>query len=105
MDILKINSVEEKIVTLRCIPVIIDYDVAEIYGVKTKEIIKAVKNNPHKFPKGYLFELTLDEKDEVVKNFHHLKSLKFSPVQPKAFTEKGLYMLATILIGRTYLNS
>jgi hypothetical protein len=97
MDILKINSVEDKIITLRGIPVIIDCDVAEIYGVKTKEIIKAVKNNPHKFPKGYLFELALDEKDEVVKNFHHLKRLKFSSILPKAFTEKGLYMLATFL--------
>ena len=57
---------------------------------------EAVKNNPDKFPTGYIIELTKDEKNEVIENFDNPK-LKFSPVLPKAFTEKGLYMLATIL--------
>ena len=56
---------------------------------------EAVKNNPDKFPR-YIIELTKDEKNEVIENFDNPK-LKFSPVLPKAFTEKGLYMLATIL--------
>ena len=56
-----------------------------------------MKNNPLKFPSGYIFELDTSEKSEVVENFHHLQKLKFSPQFPKAFTEKGLYMLATIL--------
>jgi phage regulator Rha-like protein len=97
MDILKFNSVEEKIITVRGISVILDSDVAELYGVETRDINKAVKNNPEKFPEGYLFELVKSEKEEVVENFHHLLNIKFSPVLPKAFTEKGLYMLATIL--------
>jgi len=56
-----------------------------------------VKNNQDKFPDGYIIFLEKDEKEEVIKNFDNLSSLKFSPTQIKAFTEKGLYMLATIL--------
>ena len=63
----------------------------------TRDINKAVKNNPDKFPEGYIFELTREEKNEVVENFHHLEKVKFSPHLPTAFTEKGLYMLATII--------
>ena len=92
-----ILEVESKIITLRDQQVILDSDVAELYGVQTKEINQAVKNNPRKFPKGYIFELLDEEKSEVVKNFDHLQKLRFSPQSPKAFTEKGLYMLATIL--------
>ncbi|MBR0304168.1 MAG: ORF6N domain-containing protein [Bacteroidales bacterium] len=93
----KIATVEDKIITLRNQQVIIDADVAELYGVDTRDINKAVKNNPEKFPEGYIFVLDSSEKSEVVENFHHLQKLKFSPQYPKAFTEKGLYMLATIL--------
>jgi len=64
-----------------------------------RDINKAVKNNPGKFPKGYFIELTKHEKDELVENFHRFNKLKHSTVQPKAFTEKGLYMLATFLKG------
>ena len=64
---------------------------------ETRDINKAVKNNPDKFPEGYIFELTGKEKNEVVENFHHLEKVKFSPHLPTAFTEKGLYMLATII--------
>ncbi|MDR1652561.1 MAG: ORF6N domain-containing protein [Prevotellaceae bacterium] len=52
---------------------------------------------PEKFPSGYIFELQSVEKQEVVKVFDHLDKLKYSPVSPKAFTEKGLYMLTTVL--------
>ena len=93
----KIATVEDKIISLRNQQVIIDADVAELYGVDTRDINKAVKNNPEKFPEGYIFVLDSSEKSEVVENFHHLQKLKFSPQYPKAFTEKGLYMLATIL--------
>jgi len=89
--------VEEKIISIRGIPVILDSDVAELYGVETKRINEALKNNPDKFPKGYVVEVNQNEKIELVENFDHLENLKFSPVLPKAFTEKGLYMLATIL--------
>jgi hypothetical protein len=96
-DLVKFDEVENKIIALRDQKVILDSDVAILYGVETRDINKAVKNNPDKFPDGYTFELTKDEKTEVVENFHNLAKLKFSPQLPKAFTEKGLYMLATIL--------
>ena len=97
MDNHLLPQVEEKIITLRNQQVILDCDVAELYGVETKRINEAVSNNPEKFPEGYILQLDNQEKSEVVENFDHLKNLRFSPQLPKAFTEKGLYMLATIL--------
>ncbi|MBR4218932.1 MAG: ORF6N domain-containing protein [Bacteroidales bacterium] len=90
-------DVESKIITLRDQQVILDCDVAELYGVETKRINESVSNNPEKFPEGYILLLGEQEKTEVVENFDHLQKLRFSPKLPKAFTEKGLYMLATIL--------
>jgi len=99
MDIIKFNEIEDRIIVLRNIPVLLDSDVAYLYGVETREINQAVKNNPRKFPnEGYIFELSKDEKKEVVKIFDNPK-IKFSPALPTAFTEKGAYMLATILKG------
>ena len=97
MSIIHYKNIQELIIEIRGEKVILDSDVANIYEVKTKEVNQAVSNNKDKFPIGYTLELNQDEKSEVVKNFDHLKSLKYSPVLPKAFTEKGLYMLATIL--------
>jgi len=97
--IIRLEEVESKIFEIRNHEVLLDTDVAELYGVETRDINKATKNNPGKFPEGYGFELTKAEKLEVVEIFHHLEKLKFSPQLPKAFTEKGLYMLATILKG------
>ncbi|MDR1594290.1 MAG: ORF6N domain-containing protein [Prevotellaceae bacterium] len=97
VETVKFSQVEDKILTVRGHKVILDSDVAGLYGVETRDINKSVKNNPDKFPDGYIIELSDNEKAEVVENFHNLEKLKFSPVLPKAFTEKGLYMLATIL--------
>jgi len=99
-DIVKFNEVEDKIMVIRDIPVLLDSDVAKLYGVETREIKQAVKNNLGKFPnESYLFSLSKDEKQEVIKNFDNPK-IKFSPALPTAFTEKGSYMLATILKGK-----
>lgn len=67
--------------------------------MQTKRVNEAVSNNPEKFPEGYVLMLDNQEKTEVVEIFDHLQNLRFSPQLPKAFTEKGLYMLATILKG------
>ena len=91
------EDVEERVLVLRNQRVLIDSDVAELYGIETKRLNEAVRNNPEKFPYGYIFVLDKYEKQEVVENFDHLNKLKFSKVQPTAFTERGLYMLATIL--------
>jgi len=95
-NIVRFNQVEEKIIVLRNDPVLLDSDVALLYGVETREITQAIKNNPEKFPVGYVFELSKEEKFEVIKIFDNPK-IKFSPTLPKAFTKKGCYMLATIL--------
>ena len=96
MEIVKYSSIKDKIIKLRDTNVILDCDVAWYYEVETKEVNQAVKNNPEKFPNGYIINLKNSE-------FHDLRS-KFlttnfekTRVVPKAFTEKGLYMLATIL--------
>ena len=84
------KDVESRMIVLRNQLILIDSDVADLYGVQTKEVNQAVRNNPQKFPYGYIFELDKSEKDEVVKIFDHLKKLKFSKVAPIAFTERGL---------------
>lgn len=91
------KDVEARMLQLRGQFVLLDRDVAELYGVQTKEINQAVKNNPRKFPARLLMEVDRYEKEELVKNFDRFKSLKHSTVAPTAFTEGGLYMLATIL--------
>lgn len=96
MGVIKQDQVQEKIILIRNQNVIIDTHVAELYGVETKRINEAVKNNPQKFPKDYLIELTSDEWKELKSKFS--TSMKGGKVRlPTAFTEKGLYMLATIL--------
>jgi len=99
-NIVRFENLENKLINYNKELVLIDSDVADLYGVETRDINKAVKNNPSKFPNGYIIELSQDEKEEVVENFHHLSKLKYSPYLPKIFTEKGLYMLATILKGK-----
>jgi phage regulator Rha-like protein len=99
------KDVEQRMIVLRKQPVLLDTDVAELYGVETKRVNEAVRNNPKKFPSGYIFGLDKYEKIEVVENFDHLKKLKFSSVSPTAFTERGLYMLATILKSEQAVNT
>ena len=91
LQVIGTKEVEERIIELRGQKILLDRDVAELYKTETRDINKAVRNNPEKFPSGYFFTLKPSEKQYVVEN------LKKSTVEPKAFTEKGLYMLATIL--------
>ena len=90
------KEVQQKILFLRNQEVILDADVAELYGVETREVNQAVRNNPNKFPKGYVFEIDRQELTELRSKFLIANKSK-SRTMPKAFTEKGLYMLATIL--------
>src|SRR3972149_8820817 len=94
--IVKIENIQELIVELRGQKAILDSDIAKLYGVQTKRINEAVKNNSDKFPGGYIFDLAKDEWDALKSKFS--TSIKGGKVKlPSAFTEKGLYMLATIL--------
>jgi phage regulator Rha-like protein len=77
--------------------VLLDTDLAELYGVPTKALNQAVRRNLERFPKDLMFRLNPEEKEEVVTNCDHLKKLKFSPVLPFVFTEHGALMLANVL--------
>ena len=93
-NIVKFENVENRVLEIRGTKVILDSDLAELYGVETKRINEAVKNNPEKFPSGYLFELTREEWTPLKSKFS--TSNRGGKVKlPTAFTEKGLYMLAT----------
>ena len=96
MDIVKLEKIEDKIIIIRNEQVLLDSDVAEIYGVETKRINEAVRNNPDRFPDGYLLEMT-EEESENLKSKFSTSSWGGKRYTPKVFTERGLYMLATIL--------
>ncbi|MDR2962160.1 MAG: ORF6N domain-containing protein [Bacteroidales bacterium] len=96
MELIQIEDINDKMITLRNKLVLLDCDVAALYGVETKRINEAVKNNPDKFPEGYIFTLQSTETQELVEIFDRFTQLKYS-ISTKAFTKKGCYMLATIL--------
>ena len=96
-EIIRYEDVENKIYTIRNQQVIIDRDIAELYGVETRDINKAVTNNREKFPDGYVFEVSNEELEDLRCKFSTANISPKSRVLPKAFTERGLYMLATIL--------
>ena len=96
------SEVEKLIVSVRGQPVIVDADVAKLYGVATKRVNEAVRNNPEKFPSDYMFELDRDESSALRSKIsslehEHCGKGRYSKYNYKAFTEKGLYMLATVL--------
>jgi hypothetical protein len=89
--------VMSKILLIRGKKVMIDRDLAELYGVPTKRLNEQVKRNIKRFPEDFMFQLTEEEKEEVVAFCDHLKTLKYSPVLPNVFTEYGAVMLASVL--------
>jgi len=97
MNVINSEEIKKLAINIRGEELLIDRDVALIYGVETKRINEAVKNNPERLPNGYIVEIEAEEKKQLVENFDRFEKLKHSSVNSKAFTEKGLYMLATIL--------
>lgn len=93
---MELQRIKDKIILVQGQQVILDSDVAELYGVETKRINESVKNNPDKFPDGYILSLTDKELEDLRSKISTTK-LTMSRTLPKAFSEKGLYMLATIL--------
>jgi len=91
------ERVESVILVLRGRKVIVDADLARLYGVPTKVLNQAVSRNRDRFPPDFLFKLTPEEKEEVVTNCDHLGNIKFSRVLPNAFTEFGAIMAANVL--------
>lgn len=101
MEKIEKYNVEEKIVVIRDQRVLLDRDVAELYGVETRLVNLAVRNNPQKFPDGYVFTLSDEESDVLRSKYLILEQKKgkghHTKYNYKAFTERGLYMIATIL--------
>lgn len=86
-----------KILLIRDTKVMIDRDLAQLYGVTTKRLNEQVKRNIKRFPSNFMFQLTEIEKEQVVANCDHLKNLKFSSTLPYVFTEHGTMMLGNVL--------
>lgn len=97
MDTTLQPRIETRIQIIRGLKVILDADLAELYGVSTKALNQAVKRNIARFPPDFRFQLDADEKAEVVTNCDHLEKLKFSSVLPHAFTEHGAIQAANVL--------
>lgn len=105
--VVDINMVKSRMLIVRDQPVLLGREVAALYGVQTKEINQAVRNNPDKFPEGFLLQLNNDEfsdwKSKILTS--NLSPTEKNTIKmgvrraPKAFTERGLYMLATVLKG------
>jgi hypothetical protein len=92
-----VERVQKAILVIRGERVILDADLAPLYGVSTKRLNEQVKRNRGRFPDDFMFQLTNDEKAEVVANCDHLRGLKFSSTLPYAFTEHGAIMAANVL--------
>ena len=100
-----IKEIKEKIFTFRGIQVMIDKDLADVYGVKTKALNQAVKRNVERFPERYRFQLSDNELDELVTKCDRLQILKHSSSNPYAFTEQGVSMLASVLKSDTAVQT
>ena len=92
-----LESITSRIFLIRGQKVMLDSDLADLYGVTTSALNQSVKRNKDRFPSDFVFQLTGEEKEEVVTNCDHLSRLKFSPTLPYAFTEHGALMLGNVL--------
>lgn len=94
---LRTENISRRILSIRGKRVMLDADIAELYGVTTGALNQTVKRNKRRFPSDFTFRLTAEEKEKVVTECDHLARLKFSPVLPLAFTEHGAIMAASVL--------
>ena len=98
------KTIESKILTIRNKQVMIDRDLAELYGTETKVLNQAVKRNIERFPEDFMFALSKTEKDELVTNCDRFEIMKHSSVMPYAFTEQGVAMLSSVLKSPTAVD-
>lgn len=104
MKLITHDQVKSKILKMRNQNVLLDSDVAELYGVESKRINEAVKRNLEKFPDGYVIELNFEEAESMRSQIATASKRNINNM-PKAFTERGLYMLATILKSKQAINT
>jgi phage regulator Rha-like protein len=100
-----VEKVDRAILFIRGKKVMLDVDIAEIYGVETRRLNEQVKRNIDRFPKDFMFQLTDNEKIWVISNCDHLQKLKYSRTNPYAFTEHGAIMLASVLNTTTAVKA
>jgi len=93
--VIPVEMIEKAIFFIRNQRVMLDTDLAALYGVQTKVLNQAVKRNERRFPSDFVFFLTKEEKDELVTNCDRLKRMRHSSALPRAFTEQGVAMLQT----------
>ena len=98
------QNIQLKILTIRNQQVMLDRDLADLYEVQNKRLNEQVKRNIDRFPQKFRFQLNQQEKDELVANCDHLKSLKHSPNLPYVFTEQGISMLSAVLRSPTAIK-
>ncbi len=91
------SNIEEMIFTIRGVQVMLDRDLAQLYGVSTSRLNQQVNRNIARFPKAFRFQLTTDERDKVIAICNNLQSLKFNPSLPYVFTEQGIAQLSSVL--------
>jgi hypothetical protein len=103
--IVPFERIASRILFIRAHRVMLDSDLAGVYGTTTKALNQAVKRNRHRFPADFMFQLTRREKAEVVTNCDHLRKLKYSASLPFAFTEHGAVMLASVLNSSTAVQA
>ena len=96
-SIIPVEKIDRAILILREQKVMLDTDLADIYGVRTSRLNEQVKRNMNRFPLDFMFQLSDEEKAMVIANCDHLMKIKFSRTNPYAFTEHGAIMLASIL--------
>ena len=99
------GEISSKILTLRGQQVILDRDLAELYHVETKRLNEQVKRNSERFPADFMFKLNEKEKNELVAYCDRFEKMKHSTVTPYAFTEEGIYMLATVLNSKIAIQT
>ncbi len=90
-------SAEDKIFTIRGMQVIVDRDLAELYGIETKRLNQQANRNVKRFPPSFRFKLSVEEKDELVANCNRFETMKHSSSLPYVFTEQGVAMLSAVL--------
>lgn len=99
------HSIEKLIITIRGEQVLIDQDVAKLYGVTTKRLNQQANRNAARFPHSFRFKLTKEERDDVVANCDHLRTLKFSSTLPFAFTEQGISQLSSVIHSQQAIDT
>ena len=103
-QLVRFDLIEQRIFLLRGQRVMFDRDLVELYRVETKYLNRQVRRNRERFPREFMFQLTNNERNELVTIWHRFASLKHSSILPYAFTEHGVAMLSSVLHGKRAIH-